>query len=294
MSTSSSISTPLGIDASGVSWSAGGRLIVDALALNATPGTITGIVGPNGAGKSTLLRILAGVLRPDAGRIVAAGEQCADEQGKEIDLLGMNRRKRARLLALVEQDASTDLPLTVLDTVILGRIPHRSAFGGDGARDREIAMSALDRVKAASLTDRPLATLSGGERQRIHLARALAQQPRILLLDEPTNHLDVAAGLETMALLRELVDDDGLTVIAALHDLNLATQACDQAVLIARREPAGPGVVVAAGPPSEVLTPANLDPIYGIETDTLEHPTTGRPILTFALPSAFSGCGRIR
>ncbi|MFI2294150.1 putative F420-0 ABC transporter ATP-binding protein [Isoptericola sp. NPDC019571] len=259
-----------GLSAARVSWSASGRLILDGVDVTAPAGAVTGLLGPNGSGKSTLLRVLAGVQAPSEGgsgpgaRVAFAG----------ADLLALPRRRRARTLALVEQEASTDLPVTVLDAVLLGRIPHRSLLAGDFAGDRAAARRALDAVGAAHLADREVTTLSGGERQRVHMARALAQEPALILLDEPTNHLDIAAQLDALRILRVLADR-GVTVLAALHDLQLAAQHCDHVVLLSG------GRVVAAGDVRDVLVPHVLDPVYGVRTEVLIHPRTGRPVLTF-------------
>ncbi len=260
-----------GLAAERVRWSVGGRLILDDVDVTAPPAAVTGLLGPNGTGKSTLLRLVAGVQRPDGGRVSLAGAAGAE------DLLAMPRRRRARMLAFVEQDAATELPVTVLDAVLLGRTPHRSLLAGPTDDDQALARAALDRVGALALSARDVTTLSGGERQRVHMARALAQAPRVLLLDEPTNHLDVAAQLATMRLVRELTVE-GVTVLAALHDLSLAAATCDHAVVLA---PGDAGHVVAAGPVDEVLVPAVIDPVYGVRTTVLRHPRTGRPVLTF-------------
>ncbi|WP_402467655.1 ATP-binding cassette domain-containing protein [Isoptericola aurantiacus] len=258
-----------------VRWTVAGRLILDDVDVTAPAGAVTGLLGPNGTGKSTLLRLIAGVERPDGGRValVGGGETAA---GRE-DLLTMPRRRRARTLAFVEQDASTELPVTVLDAVLLGRTPHRSLLAGHTEDDRALALAALQRAGAHELAAREVTTLSGGERQRVHMARALAQAPQVLLLDEPTNHLDVAAQLATMRLVRRLAED-GVTVLAALHDLSLAAAACDHVVVL----DAGPaGHVVAAGAVDEVLVPEVIDPVYGVRTTVLRHPRNGRPVLTF-------------
>ncbi|MBE1876260.1 putative F420-0 ABC transporter ATP-binding protein [Myceligenerans pegani] len=260
-----SVRRDAGLAAERVSWGIDGRLILDGVELAAPAGAVTGLLGPNGSGKSTLLRAIAGIRPPDDGVVVFDGD----------DLLRTGRRARARTLALVEQDASTDLPITVHDAVLLGRIPHRALLAGNSDADRETADRALARAGAADLADRQIATLSGGERQRVHLARALAQTPRLLLLDEPTNHLDIAAQLHTMEVLRTLAAD-GVTVLAALHDLNLAAATCDHVVLIAE------GRVVAAGPTEQVLVPEIIEPAYGVGCDVLPHPRTGRPVLTFS------------
>ncbi|GIJ00283.1 iron complex transport system ATP-binding protein [Sediminihabitans luteus] len=257
-------STP-GLEVARVRWSVAGRLIVDDVDCTAPPGAFTGLLGPNGSGKSSLLRLVAGITVPDAGTAAFAG----------TDLASVRRRERARRVAFVEQEAAAETPLRVLDAVLLGRIPHRSLLAGDTDADRHLAREALARVGMAEFADRSLATLSGGERQRVHVARALAQEPSLLLLDEPTNHLDVAAQLATMTLARKLAAD-GVTVLAALHDLNLAAAACDHVVML------DAGRVVAAGSVKEVLVPAVIEQVYGVRCDVLEHPATGRPVLAFS------------
>ena len=253
-----------GLSVDRVTWSIGGTLIVDGIDCTAPAGAVTGLIGPNGSGKSTLLRVLAAVQSPDAGRVLHDGE----------DLLSLGRRRRARRVAFVEQEAATDLPLSVLDAVLLGRIPHRSLLAGDSQADVVVAHEALARAGVPHLADRALGTLSGGERQRVHVARALAQETPLLLLDEPTNHLDIAAQLAVMTVLRKLAAD-GVTVLTALHDLNLAAGACDHVVLLDH------GRVVAAGSIEQVLVPDVLEPVYGVRCEVLTHPRTGRPVLVF-------------
>jgi iron complex transport system ATP-binding protein len=262
----------VGLAAARVSWEFGSRVVLDDVGVLAPAGGVTGLLGPNGSGKSTLLRVLAGVQQ--AGRAAAPSDTGATTTFDGADLTALPRRERARVLALVEQDASTDLPLSVLDAVLLGRIPHRSLLAGDSDADHAAAHAALDAAGAKELADREVGTLSGGERQRVHMARALAQHPRLLLLDEPTNHLDIAAQLHAMRVLRDLAAD-GVTVVAALHDLNLAASTCDHLVLLDH------GRVVAAGPVDEVLVPEVLEPVYGVRVDVLAHPRTGRPVLSF-------------
>lgn len=249
----------------GLRWAVEGRLILDGVDCTPPRGALTGLLGPNGAGKSTALRVVAGVLRPDDGRVELDG----------TDLLALGRRDRARRVALVEQDAATQVPLSVRETVLLGRTPHLSRWGGASARDHEVVDAALAEAGVVDLAARRVSTLSGGERQRVHLARALAQEPELLLLDEPTNHLDVHAQLDLLAVVGHLTRR-GVTVLAALHDLNLAAMACDHLVLLAE------GRVVAAGTVEEVLRPEVIDPVYGVRCTVLRHPETGRPVLTFS------------
>jgi iron complex transport system ATP-binding protein len=160
----------------------------------------------------------------------------------------------------------------VRDVVLLGRTPHRARWGVDGATDLAVARRAMARTGADALAGRDFATLSGGERQRVHLARALAQEPRLLLLDEPTNHLDVGAQLAVLGLARELAAE-GVTVLAALHDLNHALRYCDHVLVL------DAGRVVAAGDPREVLTDRLVGDVYGVRAHRAR--LDGRDILLF-------------
>jgi iron complex transport system ATP-binding protein len=241
----------------GVSWSTDGILIVDGVDIIVAPGSLTGLLGPNGSGKSSLLRTVAGITRPDIGAVNLGA----------LDLLSAARRERARRVAMVEQETSTDLPLRVREVVLLGRIPHSPA-----STDHALALDCLTTVGMRALAERDWHSLSGGERQRVHVARALAQQPDLLLLDEPTNHLDVNSQLSLLALITQLK----ITSLAALHDLNLAAAYCDQVVVLSA------GRVVAAGPPEDVLVPDVVRRVFAVDCDVHLHPRTGRPVLTFS------------
>lgn len=253
-----------GLRARDVSWEAGGRLIIDSIDCSAPPGAVTGLIGPNGSGKSTLLRAIAGLRSPTAGMVTFNGR----------DLLSITARERARFVATVEQAPGAVVPMTVLDAVMLGRIPHRSLLAGPSARDASVSERSLAQVGAAHLAARDLATLSGGELQRVHIARALAQEPDLLVLDEPTTYLDVGAGLAVMRLLAD-VAAAGVTIIAALHELNLAAATCDHVIMLDE------GHVVATGPVPEVLTPALIGEVYGVRCEALTHPVTGKLVLAF-------------
>ncbi|MBJ3783189.1 ABC transporter ATP-binding protein [Devosia sediminis] len=234
------------------------------VSFTAPSGAVTGLIGPNGAGKSTLLAALLGLV-PATG--------AASFQGH--DLPAMPRRDRARMVALVEQSASTEERLSVRDVVALGRIPHESAWqSAPSSADAAIIDAALADTGMTAYATRRFDTLSGGEQQRVHLARALAQQPRLLLLDEPTSHLDIAGQLQLMALLRTKAAA-GVTVLIALHDLNLAARFCDHLVLLSG------GTRAAEGPPGEVLTPALLQAVYGVTARLVPDPQAGRPLIVY-------------
>jgi len=256
-----------GLTVSQVTVRAGGAVLVDGAGFTAPAGAVTALLGPNGAGKSTLLRAIAGVERPASGTVVFNGDE----------LLGLPRRERARRVAFVEQEASTELPLTVRAVVGLGRAPFETAFGGRDPDAAAVIDGAIATAGVAAFAARELPSLSGGERQRVMLARALAQQPRLLLLDEPTNHLDVGAQLDVLAVLQCLATE-GTTVVAALHDLSSAAAHADAVVVLSH------GRVVAAGPTAETLTPALIREVYGIEARWMTNPLTGRPLLAVARP----------
>lgn len=253
------------LQARGLRYEAGRKAIVEDIDIDVSGGSVTGVLGPNGAGKSTLLHLLAGTLRPSAGTVSLNGE----------DLLGLGRRPRARRVALVEQDATTDLSLTVREITLLGRTPHRSILAGDSVGDLQLADASLAAVGMADFGNRLFDTLSGGERQRVQLARALVQQPQLLLMDEPTNHLDIHAQLSVLTLVRDLASQ-GVTAVAALHDMNLAAQFCDHLIVL------DGGRVVSAGPVSEVLTRDMIRSVYSVRAEILHHPSSQRPIVTYS------------
>jgi iron complex transport system ATP-binding protein len=233
------------IECTGVGLALGGTTILSGVDLSGRSGQVTGLIGPNGSGKSTLLRCLYGVLRADRGAVLIDGEA----------ITSMSRRRIARALAVVAQDATADsTDIAVGEYVLLGRHPHRPDHHGFTAEDEATALLALQRVDMADRARRSLTELSGGERQRVMIARCLAQQCPTLLLDEPTNHLDIHFQHDVLTLLHELA----LTTVVVLHDLNLAAQFCDYLVLL------DGGVVAAEGPPDAVLRPEILQPVYGI------------------------------
>ncbi|MFI1621412.1 ABC transporter ATP-binding protein [Streptomyces lydicus] len=249
------------IDVEDLSVDVAGRRLVHDLTLRADSGGLVGLVGPNGSGKSTLLRCVYRALRPAAGAVRLDG----------ADLHTMDARTGARLLAALPQEAGTEFDFTVAEVVAMGRLPHQHGSGRASAADTAVCERALARVGAAHLAGRGFLSLSGGEKQRVLIARALAQEPKVLVLDEPTNHLDIAQQLEVLALVR----DSRLTVLTALHDLNLAAVHCDALHVIAE------GRIVASGPPYEVLTPELLAEVFGVRAHRVRHPVSGAVQLLF-------------
>jgi len=262
----------------GVTCYYGAMRVLKEASLSAGDGEIFGIIGPNGSGKTTLLRCISQLLKPRAGRVVM----------DERDLAGLGKRELAREVAAVTQGQPADILFTALDVVMMGRIPHLGRFQRESGKDLEVARKAMERTGTWHFANRPVNELSGGERQRVFIARALAQEPKLLLLDEPTSNLDICAQLDILNLIRGMADDEGLTVLVALHDLNLAARYCDRMALLSR------GEVTALGRPEEVLTPANIKRAFGIEVAVRRHELTSTLYITPIQPAVRAASGRGR
>lgn len=224
-------------------------------------GEMVGLLGPNGSGKSTLLRVLSGVLKPQRGQVWLEGQPLSQLRAKEV----------AQRLAFVPQREEVAFGFTAWEVVLLGRAPYIGWWGKERVEDLQATRRAMERTDSLSLAERTFSTLSGGERQRVVLARGLAQETPLLLLDEPLTHLDVAHQVGTLSLLRQLNREEGLTVLAALHDINLASEFCDRLIVLRQ------GQMVADGTPSEVITPALLARVFGLDAWVRVNPATGRP-----------------
>ncbi|MDR7299923.1 ABC transporter ATP-binding protein [Haloactinomyces albus] len=259
----------MSLRAENVSWQAGGRMIVDGVSLEAHPGSTIGLLGPNGSGKSTLLRLLAGVRATSSGVVSLDG----------VSLGKLGRTAVARQVAVVEQHATTEVDMSVLDVVRLGRIPHRRAWSALSVDDDSAVRTALEYTRLEDKLAQSWHTLSGGERQRVQIARALAQEPRELLLDEPTNHLDIQHQLELLALVVRIP----VTSVIALHDLNLAAMFCDRLVVLTE------GRAVAAGTPARVLTEELIADVYNVNTVVTPDGPGGRPSVRFLPFEDFTG-----
>jgi iron complex transport system ATP-binding protein len=231
------------------------------VSLSVAAGEFVGVLGPNGSGKSTLVKALSRVLRPASGRVLLDG----------ADVWRLGPRAVARKVAVVPQDAPAPFDFTALEVVLMGRSPHLSRLAAEGVEDLRIAREAMERTDTWAFAGRPITQLSGGERQRVTLARALAQEPRLLLLDEPTSHLDLGYQMETLERLAALNAESGTTLLAVLHDLNLAAAFCARVVLLSE------GRIVADGSPDAVLTQERLRDVYRVEVLVLPDPVHGRP-----------------
>ncbi|MBT2771680.1 ABC transporter ATP-binding protein [Halomonas sp. ISL-60] len=248
------------LSAEQLTWAVHGTPLLVDVNLTVEPGQTFGLVGPNGSGKTSLLRLLAGLNKPKAGRVLMDSQP----------LHTLKQRAIAQSIALVEQQADTTDRITVGQVVSLGRTPFLTALRPWSSEDDAIVAKALFDVDMAHISDRLWHTLSGGERQRVHIARALAQQPKILLLDEPTNHLDIRHQLSILELVRQLP----ITVIISLHDLNQAME-CDRIGVMDR------GHLIDSGPPEDVLTTSRLQQTFGVYTHVIDDPVDGKQVMRF-------------
>ena len=240
--------------------------IVEDLDLDVPAGRVTAIIGANGCGKSTLLRGLTRQLAPRAGSIEVLGRDAAR----------VSARDYARTVALLPQHPVAPEGMTVAQLVARGRHPHRGLLGGRAAGDDAAIASALELTDLVELAEREAGTLSGGQRQRAWLALVLAQQTPVVLLDEPTSYLDLSHQVEVLDLVRALPDPRGggrATVVAVLHELNLAARSADHIVAMAA------GRVVAQGTPGEVIVPEVLAEVFGLDADVVADPLLGHPVV---------------
>ncbi len=258
LSTSPNGKSSSAIDAREVTFSVEAQRLLDRVDLQAKRGQFVGLIGPNGAGKSTLLRAISSVLKIEQGAISLEGE----------DLRSLGAKRIASSLALVPQIAPYTQGFTTFELVLMGRYPHLGRLQVEGEHDDRIAAEAMRLTETDQFAERTLDTLSGGERQRVFIARALAQEPRVLLLDEPTSNLDILHQLKILTLVRRLVDD-GLTAVAAIHDLNLAARFCDRLVVLAE------GRVLAEGSAAEVLKPETIEEAFEVRSEIHRDPATG-------------------
>lgn len=238
-----------------------GTPVLEDVSLILPAGKVTALVGPNGSGKSTLLRVLARLLPATQGEIVLDG----------VDIASLRPRELARRIATLRQTSDVPVDVTVEELVALGRFPHHGVFGGRTAADRRAVEWAIEATHLQELRRRPVDTLSGGERQRAWIAMALAQQTGVLLLDEPTTFLDLRGQAEILAHVCELSAAHGITVGWVLHDLNVAVSHSDHLVALSG------GRVVAAGPPTELVTSELVAAVFGVDVSILTDTRSGRP-----------------
>lgn len=237
------------------------------VSLHVKRGEFVGLIGPNGSGKSTVLKNVYRGLTPDKGSIMLDGE----------DLQKMSYRKSALKMAVVGQENDVPFDFLVEEIVAMGRSPHKKMFDVDNANDKKIVHHALEHLGMESMAKRNYLHLSGGEKQRVIIARAVAQESDFFILDEPTNHLDISYQMQIFDFIKRLK----VTVLSAIHDLNMAALYCDRIYVLKD------GQIVLQGTPEEVLTAENIYDVYGVRSSVVKHPITGKMSITF-LPAEIS------
>ena len=235
-----------------------GKTVLQDINLSLNPGRFYGLIGPNGSGKTTLLDLLASTLQPDKGTVLFRGKPLAAYRRQEL----------ARMLAFVPQDFALGFEYTVFDVVLMGRHPHIPRFSSPAAKDLDRVEEALALMDITQLRDRAVTRLSGGEKQRVIVARALAQDTQALILDEATSNLDIRHTIEIMRVVSDRVRQKGMTVIAAIHDLNLAAAFCDELVVLKA------GSVVTQGAVRDVLTNPLIQEVFAVDGHIRVHPET--------------------
>jgi iron complex transport system ATP-binding protein len=245
-----------------LSWGVDEKTILSELNFKIQEGGFVGLIGPNGAGKSSLMRCIYRVNKPEVGRIEFLGQ----------DVWQLSAKENARNMAVILQEQSDHLGLTVRDVVAQGLTPHKKLFEWDTPED---AMRINDVIAKASLLDlenRIFSHLSGGEKQRVMLARAILQRPKLLIMDEPTNHLDVHYQVDVLRQVKAL----NLTILASFHDLNLASAFCDHILVLDK------GKLVTSGTPEEVFNQTLLKEVFNTSATIDSHPMNGHPRITYA------------
>jgi iron complex transport system ATP-binding protein len=235
--------------------------IVRDIDLRLEEGEFACILGPNGSGKSTLIKAVQGLLKDVSGEVAVGG----------ADLFRLTPREIARKVAFVPQIADVTFEFSVFELVAMGRYVHQGRLSGLSSRDRRLIQDVLEMVGIAPLQDRKVAHLSGGERQRALIARALAQDTPLLFLDEPSSHLDLNYGLEIFAILSYLQREQGKTILATEHNINLAIPSVEKIIFLKR------GRILAQGSPAEMITRDKIKDVFQADVDVRENRHTQLP-----------------
>jgi iron complex transport system ATP-binding protein len=241
--------------------------VLENIHLSLSKGKFYGLIGPNGSGKSTLLDLLTATIKPDQGTVAF----------KDRPMASYRRPELARMLALVPQDFTLGFDYTVFDVVLMGRHPHIPRFSSPSGKDLDLVEEALAIMDITTLRDRIVTHLSGGEKQRVVVARALAQDTEVLVLDEATSNLDIRHTIEIMRVIYRRVAKKAVTVVAAIHDLNLAAAFCDELIVLQD------GKIVTSGPVNEILTDQLIREVFSVESHVNYNSDTLTPRIEYDL-----------
>lgn len=239
--------------------------IVKGINLAVANNKFIGLIGPNGSGKSTLLKSIYGVIKPSFGDVFISDK----------NIKNFNKKSLAKTLGVVSQFNNINFDFKVIDIVLMGRAPYKGLLEQDNKNDYDMALKALSQVGMIDFAQKSFSSLSGGEKQRVILARAITQNPKILILDEPTNHLDIKYQLEIMSIVKNL----NICVLAALHDLTLASQFCDELYVLKD------GIIACKGTPNEIITKEMIKKVYDVESNVYVNPITKKLSIEYIPPN---------
>lgn len=242
----------MGLKVRGVSFAYKKKEVLNDISFDVKSGELLGLVGPNGAGKTTLLKCINKILTPKCGDIYV-NEQRAD---------CLNERELAHYLSYVPQSTHSNFPISVLDTVMMGRFPYLSFKVTQ--KDKTMVFELLDQMGLTDMAFQQINRLSGGERQRVFIARAIAQEPQVILLDEPTSNLDMNHQLEMLKLLRKIIQKNKIAGVITIHDLNLASMFCDKILMLKDKQ------IYVYGAPQEVIDEATIKAVYDVNTEVYQ------------------------
>ena len=246
-----------------ISASYDGVTVLQDLTLNIDVGEHLGLVAPNGSGKTTLIKIISGIKLPDSGSVNIGGHQIASLRPKH----------RARLVSVVQQNPTIPVGLTAKEVVLMGRNPYLSLVQWEGRSDLGYCEEAMVLTQTSDLADRPIKSLSGGELKRVFIARALVQDTPVMLLDEPTAHLDIFYQIQILDLIEDIRTRTNMTIICAMHDLNMAAQYSNRIAVLHQKQ------IYALGQPNEILTGELILKVFGARVAILKHPTFNVPVI---------------
>ncbi|MCL1141986.1 ABC transporter ATP-binding protein [Shewanella gaetbuli] len=252
---------PLALSVSQLSWTHDDCAILKNIQFDLPAKQMLGVIGPNGAGKSSLLRCLYRFILPSSGHISLFGQNIAQYSARQL----------ATKIAVVQQDTPQFFEMNTRQLVAMGLTPHKGLLDSTTSKDNQLIDDAILQVGLATKAELQYSQLSGGEKQRALIARAIVQQPQLLILDEPTNHLDIHYQIQILQLVKSL----GITVIASIHDLNLASAMCDNLVLLNQ------GELIANGSPSEVLTEDQISTVFKVCCEIEPHRQHGNPLISY-------------
>lgn len=255
------MNTALLLETRNLHWSYGTQRVLDNINITINKNCFCGLIGPNGSGKTTLIKNISRILVPEKNTVYIYGKDICTYSAKDF----------SKLVAYVPQSTNVEFEFTALDVVLMGRSPYLKKFESESIYDMEIAREAMNLTNTWYLKDKSISKLSGGEKQRVVIARALCQNTEIIVLDEPVSHLDLQHQIELMRLLRQLCSEGKKTVIMSIHDLNLASEFCDDIILMHK------GKVFESGKPQNIFESNKIKEVYCIDVMIEKNPITGKP-----------------